>query len=104
LPKRWVSTARSRAVIVAGLLHGTLAQNADGGFTYTLDADWNGKEVFTYQMNDGELDSTVRIVVAAVNNASSIAPCQEGGLIIPPAPRGTLGPSNLGISKPPTRR
>ncbi len=64
-------------VIVSGPQHGTLTQNPDGSFTYTPDADWHGEEVFTYRVGDGELDSalaTVRITVAAVNDAPTIAP------------------------------
>jgi VCBS repeat-containing protein len=63
--------------IVSGPQHGTLIRNADGGFTYTPDANWNGEDSFTYRVNDGELDSaiaTVRIAVAAVNDAPTIAP------------------------------
>src|SRR5207249_1706644 len=36
------------AVLVSGPSHGTLALNADGSFTYTPAADYNGPDSFTY--------------------------------------------------------
>jgi VCBS repeat-containing protein len=60
------------AVQVAGTTHGTLTLNADGSFTYTPDADYNGPDSFTYKANDGTADSniaTVSITVNAVNDA-----------------------------------
>jgi VCBS repeat-containing protein len=32
--------------------HGTLTLNADGSFTYTPAANYNGRDSFTYQAND----------------------------------------------------
>ncbi len=46
--------------------------NADGSFSYTPNADFNGFDSFTYKANDGALDSnvaTVSITVNAVNDA-----------------------------------
>ena len=46
--------------------------NADGSFTYTPDADFNGTDSFTYQAHDGTSNSnveTVMITVAPVNDA-----------------------------------
>ncbi|TLM73962.1 MAG: tandem-95 repeat protein, partial [Actinobacteria bacterium] len=60
------------AVTVDDPMHGTLALNADGGFTYTPDADWYGTDTFTYRANDGVVDSnnaTVTITVDPVNDA-----------------------------------
>jgi VCBS repeat-containing protein len=60
------------AVLVSGPAHGTLTLNADGSFTYTPAADYNGADSFTYRANDGEADSnvaTVAIAVKAVNDA-----------------------------------
>src|SRR5262249_11914186 len=60
------------AVLVSGPAHGTLALNADGSFTYTPAANYNGADSFTYKANDGALDSnvaTVAITVNAVNDA-----------------------------------
>jgi VCBS repeat-containing protein len=60
-----------RAVLVAGPAHGTLALNADGSFSYTPGANFNGSDSFTYRANDGTLDSnvaTVAITVTAVQD------------------------------------
>jgi VCBS repeat-containing protein len=72
-----IDSATLTPTIVGGPQHGALIQNADGSFTYTPDANWHGEETFTYKVSDGELDSaiaTVRIAVAAVNDAPTIAP------------------------------
>ena len=53
-------------------LNGTLAQNADGSFTYTPNANYFGSDTFTYTANDGSLDSnlaTVSITITPVNDA-----------------------------------
>jgi len=58
--------------IVDGPAHGVVTANADGTYTYTPNADFNGTDTFTYRINDGELDSnvaTVTIAVASVNDA-----------------------------------
>ncbi|MFO0927186.1 MAG: tandem-95 repeat protein, partial [Gemmataceae bacterium] len=70
------------AVLVAGPAHGTLTLNADGSFTYTPDANYNGADSFTYQANDGTADSNavvVTLTVQAVNDAPVLAP-SEGRL------------------------
>jgi VCBS repeat-containing protein len=59
------------AILVAGPTHGTLTLNANGSFTYTPEAEYNGSDSFTYKANDGSLDSnvaTVSITVNAVND------------------------------------
>ena len=60
------------AALVSGPAHGTLVFNANGSFTYTPAANYNGPDSFTYKANDGAADSnvaTVAISVAAVNDA-----------------------------------
>jgi VCBS repeat-containing protein len=60
------------AVLVSGVSHGALTLNADGSFTYTPAANYNGADSFTYKANDGALDSntvTVSLTVTAVNDA-----------------------------------
>ncbi len=57
--------------LVAGPAHGALALNASGSFSYTPAANFSGDDSFTYQVNDGSLDSnvaTVTLQVAAVND------------------------------------
>ena len=60
------------AIRVAGPANGSVTLNADGSFTYTPNADFNGSDSFTYKANDGALDSnvaTVNITIGAVNDA-----------------------------------
>lgn len=40
--------------LVAGPSNGTLAQNADGSFSYTPNGNFFGTDSFTYRLNDGE--------------------------------------------------
>ena len=42
---------------MTGPAHGTLTLNADGSFTYTPAANYNGTDSFTYKANDGTADS-----------------------------------------------
>lgn len=60
------------AALISDPKHGTVTFNANGSFTYTPEADFNGEDSFTYKANDGTLDSneaTVTITVNAVNDA-----------------------------------
>lgn len=59
------------AIMAGSPLHGTLAMNADGSFTYTPEAGFSGLDGFSYFVNDGTADSdvaTVSIAVSAVND------------------------------------
>ena len=67
-----VDSATLTAALVSGPSNGALSLNADGSFSYTPNADFNGTDSFTYLANDGALDSntaTVNITVNAVNDA-----------------------------------
>lgn len=58
-------------LLVSGPAHGTLTLNADGSFTYTPAADYNGPDSFTFKASDGSLASnvaTVSITVTPVND------------------------------------
>src|SRR5439155_6720999 len=60
------------AALVNPPANGALTLNADGSFTYTPNANFNGLDSFTYRANDGTDDSspaTVTITVNAVNDA-----------------------------------
>ncbi len=60
------------AVLVSDVSHGTLTLNADGTFSYTHDGSETSSDSFSYQANDGALDSnpvTVTITVSPVNDA-----------------------------------
>ena len=63
------------AVKVTNPLHGAVVLNADGSFTYTPTANYNGADSFTYVANDGTSNSaaaTVTIIITAVNDAPVI--------------------------------
>ncbi len=71
-----VDSSTLTAIKVSDPAHGTLTLNADGSFTYTPAADYNGPDSFTYKANDGAVDSnvaTVTITVAPVNDAPVLA-------------------------------
>jgi VCBS repeat-containing protein len=55
------------AVVVDSPANGTVTLNADGSFTYTPGANFNGVDSFTYQANDGSDDSNVATVTITVN-------------------------------------
>ena len=64
------------AILVSSPAHGTLTLNAEGAFTYTPAANFNGLDTFTYKANDGSLDSdpaTVTLTVNPVNDAPAAA-------------------------------
>ncbi|MFA6921855.1 MAG: Ig-like domain-containing protein, partial [Gallionella sp.] len=51
--------------------HGAITVNADGSFSYTPVANYNGADSFTYRLSDGPLDSnlaTVNLTVTSVND------------------------------------
>jgi VCBS repeat-containing protein len=67
-----VDSAAITAIMISPPSHGGLTLNADGSFTYTPAANFNGTDSFTYKANDGQADSspaTATITVRAVNNA-----------------------------------
>ena len=60
------------ASVVTGPAHGALTLSANGAFTYTPAANFNGPDSFTYQASDGTAQSdpaTVTITVSASNDA-----------------------------------
>jgi VCBS repeat-containing protein len=61
--------------IVSQVEFGTLTLNADGGFVYTPDADFQGVDSFTYQATDGtdpSATTTVTITVVSVPDAPTV--------------------------------
>ncbi|NCG17419.1 MAG: tandem-95 repeat protein [Rhodobacterales bacterium] len=58
--------------VVSDVSNGVLALNADGSFTYTPDANFNGVDSFTYIANDGDLDSGVATVNLTINSVEDI--------------------------------
>lgn len=64
------------AVLDFGPLNGTLVLNANGSFTYTPNANFNGVDTFLYHANDGTANSPpalVTLVVSSVNDAPPVA-------------------------------
>src|SRR6266511_2367505 len=61
------------ASVVSTPANGTVTLNTlDGSFTYTPDANFNGTDSFTYQVDDGTLASnvaTVTLTVTPINDA-----------------------------------
>ena len=60
------------AILYSGVANGALTLNANGGFTYTPNPNYNGTDSFSYKANDGTQNSnivTVTLSVAAVNDA-----------------------------------
>ncbi len=58
--------------LVSGPAHGTLTFNANGAYSYTPTADYNGADSFTFRASDGSLNSntaTVALTVTPVNDA-----------------------------------
>ena len=58
--------------LLTGTSNGSLSLNADGSFTYTPNADFNGSDSFTYSVSDGNggtSSGTVELEVTAVNDA-----------------------------------
>ncbi|HTD65021.1 MAG TPA: Ig-like domain-containing protein [Candidatus Limnocylindria bacterium] len=65
------------AVLVQGPAHGALVLGANGSFTYTPVANFNGPDSFTYAANDGAANSalaTVSITVNSVNDTPAANP------------------------------
>ena len=54
------------ATKVSDPAHGTATLGADGSFSYTAESNFSGDDSFSYQANDGSLDSNVATVSFAV--------------------------------------
>ena len=69
------------ASLVSGPSHGTLTLNANGSFSYTPAANYNGPDSFTYRASDGTATSnvaTVSITVSSVNDAPIVVVLPAG--------------------------
>ena len=63
------------ALLVSNVTKGSLNLNANGGFTYTPNTNYNGSDSFTYRARDGSATgnvATVTINITPVND-----PCRE---------------------------
>ncbi|MFM7095780.1 MAG: Ig-like domain-containing protein, partial [Gemmataceae bacterium] len=69
------------SILVSGPSHGLLSFNADGSFSYTPNANYNGPDSFTYKANDGSLDSApilVSLTITPVNDPPVNDPIAAG--------------------------
>jgi len=66
------------AVLLTPPSHGSLTLRADGSFTYTPAADFNGADSFTYKATDGTADSNTAAVSIEVNPVND-APVANAG-------------------------
>ena len=68
------------AAVASGPSHGGVVLNANGSFTYTPAANFNGGDSFTYDASDGDETSsaTVHITVTAVNDAPRVEVVRGG--------------------------
>ncbi|WP_213879329.1 Ig-like domain-containing protein [Pseudomonas sp. dw_358] len=57
-----------------GPLHGTVALNANGTFTYTPTTGYHGADTYTYQVRDADGGITTAVVTFAVNDAPTSTP------------------------------
>jgi hypothetical protein len=76
-------TERADLVFTLGIAprHGTIAQGAAGGWTYTPDADYFGTDSFTYTVTDrGDPDGSLNNVLtsAAATIAITVTPVNDG--------------------------
>ena len=58
--------------------HGVAVVNADGTFTYTPNADFNGSDFFTFRANDGTADSGFASFTFIVNPVNDPPVAQDG--------------------------
>jgi hypothetical protein len=66
--------------------HGTLSGSANGGFTYTPNLHFTGTDTFTYQANDGTVDSPAATVTITVRDTEppALTASVATGLLWPP--------------------
>jgi hypothetical protein len=67
--------------LVEQAANGTVAVNADGSFTYTPNADFNGTDSFTFIANDGTTNSNVATVALTVNPLNDAPVAQDGAAV-----------------------
>jgi hypothetical protein len=68
------------AVLVSGPSHAaSFTLNADGSFSYTPAANWNGTDSFTYKVNDGTTDGNVATATITVNPVNDAPTASNAG-------------------------
>ena len=76
------------AAIVTPAAHGTVVLNANGSFTYTPNANFNGADSFTYRASDGSALSnpaTVTITISPVNDPAVVNAGADQSITLPAA-------------------
>jgi VCBS repeat-containing protein len=61
-----------QSVLVSPPAHGTLALDANGGFIYTPDLNFNGADSFSYQAGDGKTNSGIALVSITVTPVNDV--------------------------------
>jgi predicted NUDIX family NTP pyrophosphohydrolase len=87
------------AVPVSGPAHGDLELNPDGSFSYTPDADYNGRDTFSYRASNGEFSSEPVAVTIEVKAVDDPAP-PAGQASTPPAGPDSTPPAEPGSTPP----
>jgi len=65
--------------VIRDVEHGSLTLNANGGFTYDSDGNFNGEDSFTYQARDGAVTSDVALVTITINPENDAPTGQPDG-------------------------
>lgn len=74
-----VPLAGATASLVSSTSSGSLSLIADGSFSYTPNADFNGTDSFTYKANDGTSDSNTASVSITVTPGNDAPVADAGG-------------------------
>src|SRR5205807_1105834 len=64
--------------LFAQAAHGSVLVNADGTYTYTPNADFNGADSFAFKANDGALDSNIATIILTLDSVNSAPVAQDG--------------------------
>ncbi len=65
-------------------LNGTVTLAADGSFSYTPDAGFSGRDVFTYRASDGEdVSERVRVIITVLDEDEGRATTAVAGVALP---------------------
>ncbi len=70
------------AIVDVTTSNGSLTLNADGSFTYTPNANYNGSDSFTYHANDGTTNSNVATVIITINNVNDAPVAVDDGYVV----------------------
>ena len=73
-----VDSASLSFSLVTNAAHGSVTVNADGTFSYTPNANFNGADSFTFKANDGSDDSNIATVSLTVDPVNDAPVAQDG--------------------------